>query len=108
MKKRVSIKEFKEYCEDHKPNCISFLTENQRWYRVADPCEIKMSFSIILILENPNLICLKSADGTLLFNQVKFIEIDTESSMLGTVFTIFCGDFNTGRYDITYTLVAVC
>ena len=32
MKKIVSVKELKEYCENHKPQQISFYTENQSWY----------------------------------------------------------------------------
>lgn len=105
MKKKLSVRELKRYCEEHKPHCIYFKTENQAWYRTSDPCKLDMAFSIMLICENPNLICLKSSGNTLSFDRVKSIEVDTDASILGTVIAIFCGDFNTAEHDITYKLV---
>ena len=106
MKKVISVHEFKEYCKTNRPNSIIYLTENQAWYRVADPCKIDMSFPIMLIYENPNIIFLKSGNNTILFDMIKYIEIDTESTVLGTIITVYCGEFGTDGYDITYTLIA--
>lgn len=89
--KKLSVRELKRYCEEHKPHCIYFKTENQAWYRTSDPCKLDMAFSIMLICENPNLICLKSSGNTLSFDRVKSIEVDTDASILGTVITIFVG-----------------
>ena len=61
---------------------------------------------VMLIFENPNLICLKSGQNTVMFNRVKFAEIDTDATVLGTLITVFCGDFNSDGYDISYTLIA--
>lgn len=105
MKKKISVRELRSYYEKHKPSCICYQTENQDRYRASDPCKLKMSFPVMLIFENPNLICLKSSGNTMSFDRVKSVEIDTDSSVLGDVFTLFCGDFNTDDYDITYTLV---
>lgn len=106
MKKRVSVKELKEYYELHKPQQISFYTENQSWYRVSDPCKIRMSFPIMLIRENPNLICLKSGENMICFDRVRFVEINTELTALGTVLTVCCGDIGGAEPEITYTLLA--
>lgn len=106
MNKTVSVREFRAYCEKNRPHHILFYTENQIWYRASDPCKIKMSFPIMLICENPNIICLKSGNNTLSIDRVKEVKIDTESSVLGTVITIFCGDANADNYEIAYTLVA--
>lgn len=105
MKKIISVKEFKDYCDKNKPRSIIYQTENQKWYQVSDPCKAKMSFPIMLICENPNLICLKSEANTLSFDRVKCIEVDTESTVLGTLITVFCGEFETNDHDITYTLI---
>lgn len=105
MKKKVSVGELKKYCEQHKPQRIQFMTENQDWYRTADPCKMEISFPIMLIYENPSLICLKDSRNTLSFDRIKSVEIDTDSSLLGVILTIFCGDFNSDGYDITYKLV---
>lgn len=105
MKKKVSVGELKKYCEQHKPQRIQFMTENQDWYRTADPCKMEISFPIMLIYENPNLICLKDSRNTLSFDRIKSVEIDTDSSLLGVILTIFCGDFNSDGYDVAYKLV---
>jgi len=100
------VKELKEYCENHKPQQISFYTENQSWYCVSDPCKFKLSFPVMLICENPNMICLKSGANTLCFDRVRCVEIDTEMTVIGTVFTVFCGGRNDKEQEITYTLLA--
>ena len=76
MKKTVSVREFRAYCEKNRPHHILFYTENQSWYRASDPCKIKMSFPIMLICENPKVI------------------------------TVFCGNTDADGYEIAYTLVA--
>lgn len=106
MKKIVSVRELQEYVVHHKINSVSFYTENQRWYRASDPCKIRMAFPIMLIRENPNLICLKSGMHSISFDRVKSIEIDTDATILGTVLTVFCGDFDSEGYETTYTLIA--
>jgi len=102
MKKTMSVRELKEYCDRNKPKEVLFSSDNQPWYKVADPCKIKFSFSIMLIFENPNLICLKSDTNTLSFDRVKFVEINTELTVLGTVLTVFCGEC---EYERAYTLI---
>lgn len=106
MKKVVSVRELQEYLANNRISSVLFYTENQRWYRASDPCKIRMAFPIMLIRENPNLICLKSGSHTISFDRVKSVEIDTETTVLGTVLTLFCGDFGSDGYDFTYTLIA--
>ena len=60
----------------------------------------------MLICENPNIICLKSSNNTLSIDRVKEVKIDTESSVLGTVITVFCGNADADGYESAYTLVA--
>ena len=105
MKKRVTIGELKQYCAANKPANIQFSTENQAWYRVSDPCKVNLSFPIMLIYENPNLICLKSGTNTLSFDRVRFVEIDTDTTVLGTILTLFCGSMATQENPTTYHLV---
>lgn len=105
MKKNFSINEFKKYCDDNNIHSITYISENQAWYRITDPCSINMCFSVILINENPNIICLKSGSNILQFDLVKFVEIDTKSSMSGTTILLHCG-FHPSKKDIIYTLIA--
>lgn len=106
MKKIVNIRGLREYIAHNQVNSVQFYTENQQWYRTSDPCKIRMVFKVMLIYENPNLICLKSGQNTVSFDSVKSVEIDTETTVLGTILTLFCGDFNSEGYEATYKLIA--
>lgn len=90
MKKRVTIKELKEYYSRNQPREISFLSENQPWYSVSDACKIRCTFPIMMIYENPNLVCLKSGNNSISFDRVKFAEVDTDITVLGTILRLFC------------------
>lgn len=106
MRKQVSVKEMKEYCERNRPKQVTYYSENQDWYRACDPCKIRMHFPIMLIYENPNLICLKSEASTICFDKVRFVEIDTETTVLGTIFTIYCGSALKKEPEVSYKLIA--
>lgn len=99
MIKQVTIGELKEFCNEHKPKKISFLTENQEWFDIADPCKLTFSFPLMLLHENPNIVFLKSGNNSLSLDRVRYAVIDTKATLLGTLVTVFCGD------DRKYTLV---
>ncbi len=101
----MSVYELKKYCAEHKPQKISYNTENQSWYRVSDPCKIDLTFQNMMVFENPNLVCLKSGSNMLYFDRVHHAEIDTDEHFW-TVFTIFCGEFGKQAPEITYKLIA--
>ena len=105
MKKKVSVYELKKYCELHKPQRISYNTENQSWYRVSDPCKIDLTFQNMMVFENPNLVCLKSGSNMLYFDRVHHAEIDTDVA-IGTAFTIFCGERGNRAPEVAYRLLA--
>ncbi len=106
MRKQLSVKELKKYCERNAPYQVTYYSENQDWYCVSDPCKFRMHFPIILISENPNLICLKSGTSSICFDRVRFVEIDTETTVLGTVFTLYCGGAGSKAPEVTYKLIA--
>lgn len=107
MKKKLSVREFGTYLTTHKPSSISFWTENQSWYDPADPCKIRVTSTIMLIHENPNVIYLKwGSDNEICFNHIRYIEIDENSTVLGTIITVACGDFGSRETRTSYTLIA--
>lgn len=106
MKKKLTIRELKDYYNCNQPREISFWTENQPWYRVSNPCKLRYTFPIMTICENPSLVCLQSGGNTLSFDRVKFAEIDTETTILGTVLTLFCANTSDlSAEDTSYILV---
>lgn len=106
MKKMVSFRELKEFCEQNKPHLVSFCSVNQNWHSTADTCQLELSFPVMSLYENPNFIYLKSGENALSLSRIKFAKIDTETSVLGTLITVFCGNFFEEGYDTTYTLIA--
>lgn len=99
MKQKMTVRELKKYYDVHQPKRISFLTENQPWYNIADPCKVDCAFSAMMICENPNMVYLKSGGNSLCFDQVKSAEVDTTATVLGDMLTLYCGA------NVTYILV---
>lgn len=107
MKTVLSVNEFAAYMTEHKPSKVSFWTENQPRHKSSVTCRVRMVFPIMLILENPNVICLKHGDGNeMYFYSVKYIKMDDESSVLGTIITVYCGGLTPNDAETSYTLVA--
>lgn len=106
MKKQVSVRDLRDYCERNTPNQITYYTENQTC-RNADKalCKLRLHFQVVLIYENPNLVCLKSGASSICFNGVRFAEIDTESTVLGTILTLYCGNSKASKDAEAYTLI---
>lgn len=67
MKKIVSVKELKEYCENHKPQQISFYTENQSWYCVSRPMQIQVVIPDYVDIREPKPDLLKIWSKYLMF-----------------------------------------
>lgn len=106
MKKKLSVRELRDYYARNKPKEISFVTENQPWYRVSDPCKVKCTFPVMMICENPNFVCLKSGGSTICFDRVQFAEVDTDATVLGTVLRLFCGNqHGASDAEVSYILV---
>lgn len=70
------------------------------------PMQIQVVIPGYVDMREPNMICLKSGANTLCFDRVRCVEIDTEMTVIGTVFTVFCGGRNDKEQEITYTLLA--
>ena len=102
----LSVREFKQKCECIAPKQYIFASINQSWNRVEDPMKLEMSFQIMLIAYNPNAICFKNSSGLMCLERVKKIRLDDETSPLGAIFTIVCGDSSGQDHDVSYTIIA--
>lgn len=102
----LSVREFKNMCDTLSPKQFIFLSENQPWNKVEHTIKVKLTFKIMLIAFNPNAICFKNSDDFICLDRVKRIKMSDEKSMLGTIFTIICGDLNNNFNDVSYTIIA--
>lgn len=103
--RKLSVREFKDLCENLPQHGFNFDSINQDWYSASETMKLKQEFSSIKISFNPNTIYLCSSLGCLKFERVKYIRIE-EPSLLGTIFTIVCGDLITNTSNKAYTLIA--
>lgn len=103
MKEKLSIHELKAFCEENPPNQITYYAENQD--TACAPCRFRLHFQTMQVYENPNLIYLCAGNGSLCFMRVKWAEIDTESSVLGTILKLYCKRPETPRSTAVYTLI---
>ena len=106
MKERMSVHELCTYMTAQKPSLISYWSENQQRYSAAEPCKLKMVFSIMSIQENPNIILMESKDGNKMqLNMVQYIEIDEHSEVFPIIMTVFCGGKTAKNNHISYTFI---
>ncbi len=99
MKVRLPVKELRNYFERRNQFTVIFNSENQEWYWVADPLKIRMVFSKVKVLENPNIVYLIDGNNSIGLTQVSHAEIDNCCCVLGDVLRIIC------KCGDTYTLV---
>ncbi len=101
---KLSVREFKEYCDDLSPHSFIFDSVNQDWCTTGETMKIKLVFDNLKISFNPNTIYLSSVSSKVLFERVKYVQV-CEPSLLGAVFTIVCGDFSSNNRNKSYTII---
>jgi len=100
------IREFKKFFASRKPKAISFLSENQDYYDVADPCALQLSFTNMLISENPDVIYLTGHGCTMRLDRVKSVEYSCDATPLGILIKVFCENPAACPGKFSYTLIA--
>lgn len=102
----IRIREFKAFIAKLNPKSIWFLSENQDEFDVADPCVLQLSFTSMLIHENPNVIYLTGGASTMRIDRVKYVQFDENPTPIGALIKIFC-DYPGNRTGVrSYTLIA--
>ena len=102
--RKISVREFKNYCDEASPRHFIFADDNQDWHSVNNTLRIKLEFDKLKISFNPNTICLSSSNGTVSFERVKHIK-ELEQSLLGRAFGVVCGNISNNNEDRTYVVV---
>lgn len=105
--KKLSLSEFKQTCTTISPKQFIFFSDNQAQREDISHVKARLVFSAIQIAFNPNMICFKNGNNDYLcLAKVKGVEVDSEKSLLGTIFNIVCGDLYNDSNDIIYTIIA--
>jgi len=101
----TSIRKFKDFLSERQYESVSFWSENQTWYDDDDPFTLRLTFEVAFVFEYLNVICLKSGKSTLSLDRVKSVIYDENSSILGVIATVICGDRKNDDSDIQYILI---
>lgn len=102
----LSVREFMKVCDSLSPKQFIFSSENQAWNKVEHTIKMKLTFTMMLIALNPNVIFLKNDENNFLYlDRVKIVKTSDEDSVLGDVFTIICGDSANSLNDVEYTII---
>lgn len=100
------LNDFKEFMRRRKPTTLSFLTENQDDFDVADPCVLQLSFSNMLIHENPNVIYLTGGASSMRLDRVKSVEVNEQATPIGVLIRVHCKNPNIRSGESVYTIIA--
>lgn len=96
---KLSVREFKNLCDQKSNRKFIFDSVNQNWCKVGETMKIKLEFDNFVISFNPNTVRLRSPAGEVVFERVRYIE-ECEPSLLGDVFNIVCGFARAKSYTI--------
>lgn len=96
-----ALRNLKSFIAERGLTEFSFWSENQEDYSPADPCKLKLSFSTMLVNENPGVICLKEGESTLRLGRVVDVQCDGNCLPVGALITVACADHH------TYTIVGI-
>lgn len=100
------IRKFQEFIARCKPKNISFLSENQDEFDVANPCVLQLSFTNMLIHENPNVIYLTGGASSMRIDRVKYVQFSEKPTPIGFLIKVVCGCHGNRSGVSTYTLIA--
>lgn len=100
------IEEFREFMRKRKPTTLSFLSENQDGFDVAEPCLMQLSFTNVLVYENPNVVYLTGGANFMRLDRVKNIEFDERATAIGTLIRIHCKNPHSSSGESVYTIIA--
>jgi hypothetical protein len=102
----LSLREFKKMCDSLSFKQFIFSSDNQSWSKIEHTIKMDITFTVMMIAIAPDTICLKDKNSLICLDRVKRIITSDIKSVLGTVFSIVCGDLDSDLNDVTYTIVA--
>ena len=97
MKERLSVDECREYFNQYRPNSIHLHSSNQRGY--SGSCVTNLHFDRVVIVDNPDMVLLHSDIGTVFFEKISYIEVDSDSLVSATIVNVVC-DKERERYTL--------
>lgn len=99
--------EFEKYCKGKNYSRFCLFSEDQKWNEVECPLKLRLQFTQIRVLNNPNRVYLKDGESVVCLQRVKRILVDAEKIPVGDVLHIVCGSWNDDSKDVIYTVTAI-
>ena len=103
--KKISVREFKEYCSKHEYHNFVLDSSNQIGTNFPLFFNYNIVFDHIVVWSNPNTIILTNKCGAMRIHMVKYIKLSTKKSALGRVITVVYGDYNNPDDENYYVFI---
>lgn len=103
--KKLSLPEFRDYCEEYIFDKIIYSSVNQPSHSIDTTSSMSLVFDKMLMTLNPNIIHLKGGGSSLRLNKVKYIKIHEDELLIGNIFTVLCGNSLDNKADTEYILI---
>lgn len=81
----------REFLDSHPPRSIIFRSDNQDDYDQNDTTSLQLSFSNVMIGERPNVIKMYGGNNSMTLYDIKGVEIDEETDVIGAILRVICG-----------------
>lgn len=103
---KMTVTQFRAYCEAHRFSSYSFDVDRQSWDTVYNPMRLRESFRELHTFLAPASVCLVNPYGSLCLESVKYILLLREFESGAAEFSVVCGDRKTDAGDLTYLICA--
>lgn len=104
---KLSTWEFEEYCKEKDYSKFCLFSEDQKWNEVECPLKLRLQFTQIRVVNNPNRVYLKDGDSYICLQRVKHVLVDSEKIPVGDILHIVCGSYNDSKIDTVYSVMAI-
>lgn len=103
---KLTVTQFRRYCEDHGLNQYTYDTNQQPWDSVFNPIRVLASYNIMSTFLAPASICFRNQNGTLCFESVKYVLLNRGFLDNSAAFSIVCGNTSFDGGEISYRIDA--
>lgn len=103
---KLTVTQFRRYCEDHGLNHFTYDTNLQPWDSVFNPVRMIAGYNLMSTFLAPASICFRNKDGILCFESVKYVQLIKGCRDSIAVFHIVCCNTSFDGSETSYRIDA--
>ena len=103
--KKMTVSEFGRFLAGKRQDNVILRSDNQQGELQDLPVSYSLTFREIRTAISPNAVILRGESGTICLRKTKYVVVNAEKSVLGTVVDVVCDSFSAPPREIHYTLI---